>query len=194
MSESPSLREASECARLGEWFDSEGSVTTGELITRHLEKSSNKPNYSLTLDVARYAPLRNFIPKVFPCTLAPLRPSPLFNTIFVYSHISLCSFFSPLERQLEGTWELRPCVRVAARVPPQGLKVALLGPGAPPAVVAGSTACPLSGTGPRMLRAQSGQRRRAPSERWRSKDTLRPELGTVPGVRRRSRGHGWVRS
>ncbi|CAI9166915.1 unnamed protein product, partial [Rangifer tarandus platyrhynchus] len=85
---------------------------------------------------------------------------------------------------LEGPWELRPCVRVAARVPPQGLKVALLGPGAPPAVVAGSTACPLSGTGPRMPRAQSGQRRRAPSERWRSKDTLRHELGTVPGVRR----------
>ena len=52
----------------------------------------------------------------------------------------------------------------AARVPPQGLEVALLGPGAPPAVVAGSAACPLPQAWPRMLRAQSGQRRPAPSE------------------------------
>lgn len=42
--------------------------------------------------------------------------------------------------------------------------LALLGPGAPPAVVAGSAACPLPQAWPRMFRAQSGQRHPAPSE------------------------------
>ncbi|XP_032328205.1 uncharacterized protein LOC116661091 [Camelus ferus] len=48
-----------------------------------LRENSNKPNQSQALDVVCDAPLRNFVPEVFACALAPRLSSP-FRIVFVY--------------------------------------------------------------------------------------------------------------
>lgn len=125
--------------------------------------------------MARYAPLRNFIPKVFACTLAPLRPFPAFSTIFVYSHISLCSFFSPPERQLEGPRELQPCVRVRRASRRKAWRSPCWAPVRPRPWwrVPRPVLCPKPGRGCSGLSLGSAARR--------LQNTLRHELGTVPG-------------
>lgn len=178
MSWSRSRREASERARLGEWFDFKGRATPGELITRHLEKSSNKPNCSLTLDVTRLAPLRNFIPKVFACTLPPLRPSPgRFSFILVspYAHHS-----SPLGETARGP------AGAAAMCPGDGARPATRPGGRP----AGPRCAPSRGCGfqglssaPSLAKDASGSVRAAPPGAFRARCATNWGQ-TVPGVRR----------